>query len=117
MSDDERVVRRLQDLVTFAAEAAHIVSRGRDAYLADSAEGALLRNAGERVLIKVATVAEKLPADYTAAHGSVAWVAIGRMRSLVAHHYDKVNDDMMWAALSRRVPEMVRSLGLVRQEP
>ena len=55
-----RVGRRLGDLAEFVREAAYLTSKGRQAYLADSMEGALLRNAGERILIKVATVAEKL---------------------------------------------------------
>lgn len=66
--DDGWVARRLDDLVTFAAEADYLVGRGRDAYLADT--------------------------------------------HLVARHHDKVNDDVMWAALASRVPRMLASLGL-----
>lgn len=110
--DDARVTHRLDDLVTFAREAAFVVGHGRDLYVSATPEGTLLRNAGERVLIKVATVVEKLPEAYKAQHPEVAWVAISRMRNLVAHHYDKVNDDVVWAALVDRVPAMVRTLGL-----
>lgn len=109
------MARRLGDLRAFGAEARYVVERGREAYLADTPEGALLRNAGERVLIKVATVVEKLPDAYKAEHADVPWVAISRMRNLVAHHDDKVNDDVMWAALAERVPGMLAALGL--QEP
>jgi len=112
VSVDDRLARRLADLRAFAAEARYVVDHGRAAYLADTPEGALLRNAGERVLIKVATVVEKLPDDYKAAHDDVAWVAVSRMRNLVAHHYDKVNDDVMWTALAVRVPGMLAALGL-----
>lgn len=115
-SRHQRVERRLEDLATFAAEAQYIVGRGRAAYTADSAEGALLRNAGERVLIKVATVVQKLPQEYQDEHDEVDWVAISRMRNLVAHHDDKVNDDVMWTALALRVPALVRTLGLDRVE-
>lgn len=112
MSDDDRVARRLGDLRAFGAEARYVVERGRDAYLADGPEGALLRNAGERVLIKVATVVEKLPEAYKAEHQDVPWVAISRMRNLVAHHDDKVNDDVVWTARAVRVPGMLDALGL-----
>lgn len=115
--DDDRVARRLDDLVTFAAEADYLVGRGRDAYRADTPEGAMLRNAGERVLIKVATVVEKLPEAYKEVHGDVEWVAISRMRNLVAYHDDKVNDDVMWAALASRVPRMLATLGLTAPPP
>lgn len=108
----DRLARRLDDLARIGAEAAYLVGKGRAAYLADTLDGALLRNAGERILIKVATVAEKLPEDFKLAHPEVDWVGINRMRNLVAHHYDKVNDDLLWQAISVRVPHLIAALGL-----
>ncbi|MBW3068172.1 MULTISPECIES: HepT-like ribonuclease domain-containing protein [unclassified Actinomyces] len=108
----DRTERRLADLRRFGDEAAFIVSHGFDAYAADSMEGALLRNAGERVLIKVATVVEKLPREYKEQFPDVDWVGIMRMRNLVAHHYDKVNDDLMFRALEVRIPGLLTALGL-----
>lgn len=113
---DERTERRLQDLVGFAAEARYITDHGRAAYVADTPAGALLRNAGERVLIKIATVVERLSEDYRAAHTDVDWAAIMRMRNLVAHHSDKVNHDLMWTALVGRVPSILQALDLPRGE-
>ena len=101
-----RVDRRLGDLAEFVREAAYLTSKGREAYLADSMEGALLRNAGERILIKVATVAEKLPQAFKDTCPDVDWQGINRMRNLVAHHYDRVSHDLVWAALSVRLPEL-----------
>lgn len=103
---DGRVARRLGDLAEFVREAAYLTGKGREAYLADSLEGALLRNAGERILIKVATVAEKLPQAFKDSHPDVDWQGINRMRNLVAHHYDRVSHDLMWAALTVRIPEL-----------
>ncbi len=81
LSTQDRIERRLGDLARFGAEAAYLVDKGRPAYLADTMEGALLRDAGERILIKVATVAEKLPDDFKAQHAPVAWIVVARMRS------------------------------------
>jgi len=103
---DGRVERRLADLAEFVRQAEYLTSKGREAYLADSMDGALLRNAGERILIKVATVAEKLPQAFKDAHPDVDWRGINRMRNLVAHHYDRVSHDLVWAALSVRIPEL-----------
>ena len=103
---DGRVARRLGDLAEFVREAAYLTSKGREAYLADSMDGALLRNAGERILIKVATVAEKLPQAFKDSHPDVDWQGINRMRILGAHHYDRVSHDLVWAALSVRIPEL-----------
>jgi len=107
---DDRIERRLEDLAKIGAEAAYLVGKGRDAYLADTMEGALLRNAGERILIKAATVAEKLPSRFKADHPTVDWSGINRMRNLVAHHYDKVNDDLLWEALMVRIPALLDAL-------
>lgn len=103
---DGRVERRLGDLAVFVHEAAYLTSKGREAYLADSMDGALLRNAGERILIKVATVAERLPQAFKDSHRDVDWQGLNRMRNLVAHHYDRVSHDLVWAALSVRIPEL-----------
>jgi len=107
---DAKVRRYLRDLQAFAAEAAYVASRGRDLYTADSPEGRLLRNAGERILIKVATVVERLPQSFKDAYPTIDWVKIARMRNLVAHHYDHVDDDLLWAALTGRIPALADAL-------
>lgn len=110
--DGERVQRRLSDLARFAAEAKYLTAKGKAAYLDDSLDGALLRGAGERILIKVATVVEKLPQAYKDTKPEIEWVSIGRMRNLIAHHYDHINDELTWAALENRIPKLAASLGL-----
>ncbi|MFP5417077.1 MAG: DUF86 domain-containing protein [Actinomycetes bacterium] len=62
---------------------------GQEAYLANSAQGSLLRNGGERLLIKVATIVERLPDDFKAEYPDIEWSNINRMRNLVAHQYDR----------------------------
>lgn len=109
--NEDRIRRRLDDLVRIGSEAAYLVGKGREGYLADTMDGAMLRNAGERILIKVATVAERLPDDFKARHPEVDWAGISRMRNLVAHHYDKVNDDLLWQALTVRISGLVKDLG------
>jgi uncharacterized protein with HEPN domain len=106
---DNRVDRYLDDLRSFGDQAAYIVAQGRSEHIAATARGTMLRNAGERVLIKVATVVERLPDEFTSAHPEIEWAKIRRMRNLVAHHYDHV-DDLLWAALSRRIPDLVNTI-------
>lgn len=111
---NDRVAHRLEDLARIGAEAAYLVGKGNSAYVEDSMDGALLRDAGVRILIKIATVVEKLPESYRSAHPDIDWIGIQRMRNLVAHHYDKVNDDLMWQALSTRIPDLLTRLNLNR---
>lgn len=110
--DADRLGRRLSDLRDFAADAAYTVSLGIDAYLADSPAGRVLRNNGRHIVVQVATVVEKLPAAYKEAHPEVRWTQIARMRNLVAHHYDRVDDRLVFSTLSGRIPELVRTLGI-----
>lgn len=114
---EDRVARRLRDLAQFVREAEYLTGKGREAYLQDSMEGALLRNAGERILIEVATVAEKLPQEFKDTHPAVDWQGINRMRNLVAHHYDRVSHDLVWVALTVRVPDLRAKLGLDARRP
>ena len=109
---ETRLAQRLDDLIRFSEEAAWVVHFGRVAYLADDPQGALLRNAGERILIKVATVVEKLPDSYKDSHSTVQWTAISRLRNLVAHHNDTINDDLIWVTLERDVPRLIAELRL-----
>jgi uncharacterized protein with HEPN domain len=108
----EPVRRCLRDLAGFGGDAAYTVSLGIEAFLDDSPQGRVLRNNGRHILIQVATVAERLPSAYRDAHSDVDWTAIARMRNLLAHHYDKVNDQLVFTALAHRIPELLSRLGL-----
>jgi uncharacterized protein with HEPN domain len=115
MTDDAtaaRAQRRLSDLAEFAADAAYTVSLSLDAYLEESPAGRVLRNNGRHIIVQIATVSEKLPQSFKDAHSDVEWAQIGRMRNLIAHHYDNVNDRLVFSALAERVPRLAASLGL-----
>jgi uncharacterized protein with HEPN domain len=112
--EPERVRRRLQDLADFGADAAYTVRLGIEAFVEDSPHGRVLRNNGRHILIQVATVVEKLPAAFKDERGDIDWVAIGRMRNLIAHHYDHVDDRLVFSALATRIPDLVGRLGLDR---
>lgn len=107
---DTRIQRRLEDLAAFGGDAAYTVGLGLDAYLADGPHGRVLRNSGRHVLVQVATVAEKLPEEFKQRHPDVDWVALARMRNLIAHHYDNVDDRLVFAALERRIPHLLDTL-------
>ncbi|GMA23269.1 hypothetical protein GCM10025864_10280 [Luteimicrobium album] len=108
----QQTVRRLSDLLDVADRCAQIARRGEPAFFADDIDGELLRAAAERYLISLGTVVEKLHSDYKDAVPDVPWRAVTAMRNLIAHHYDKVDDEVVWQSISRRVPELVDVLGL-----
>lgn len=101
-----------RDLVDFGADAAYTVSLGLDAFLADGPPGRVLRNNARHIVIQVATVVERLPDDFKRTYSDIDWVAIARMRNLISHHYDRVDDRLMFTTLQRRVPDLLDRLGL-----
>jgi len=112
--EHERIQRRLSELARMGALAAGIVSKGQDAYLEDSLDGQILRAAGREQVVEVATVVEKLPEAFKAEYAAIEWVKIQRMRNMVAHHYDRVQDDFVWETLRTRIPGLLRDLGVDR---
>lgn len=55
---------------------------------------------------------EELPQSFEDARADVEWAQIGRMRSLIAHHDDNVNDRLVFSALAERVPRLAAALEL-----
>ena len=107
---EEKVARYLADLARFGRQAEQLVAQGFDAYIADTFDGERNRAFGERIILNIATVAERLPDDLKEAHPSVEWQALRGMRNLIAHVYDGVDEDFVWRALERRVPAMIAEL-------
>jgi len=108
----ERIQRHLSDLVRMGRLAAGIVGKGQDAYLEDSLDGQILRAAGREQVVEAATLVEKLPEAFKARYPAIEWVKIQRMRNMVAHHYDRVQDDFVWETLRTRFPGLLRELGV-----
>lgn len=108
----DRVARHLDDLRRMAGTAAGIRAKGDGAYFADDIDGQILRLAGRQLVLQVATVTEKLPEIFRAAHPEVEWQDVRGMRNLVAHHYDKVQDRFVWDALGVDIPTLAAQLGL-----
>ncbi len=90
---------------------------GLSVCLADGTQGETLRLAGRQLVVQVATVAEKPPAEFRARHPDVPWDEIRGMRNLVAHHHDKVQDRFVWDALGVDVPGLLRQLGPGGRQP
>ena len=110
--EHERIQRHLSDLARMGRLAAGIVSKGQEAYLEDSLDGQILRAAGREQVVEVATVVAKLPEAFKAQFPAIEWVKIQRMRNMVAHHYDRVQDDFVWETLRTRIRGLLRDLGV-----
>ena len=109
--EHERIQRHLSDLARMGRLAAGIVSKGQEAYLADSLDGQILRAAGREQVVEVATVVERLPDAFKAEHAAIEWVKIQRMRNMVADA-GPMQDDFVRETLRTRIPELLRDLGV-----
>jgi uncharacterized protein with HEPN domain len=109
-TDREKLDRYLADLARFGEQARRLVSEGREAYLAHTFDGQRSRGFGEHIVLNIATVAERLPEWFKEQHPDVGWPALKGMRNLIAHVYDGVDDELVWRALEKRVPQMIAQL-------
>lgn len=107
---DEKTARYLADLATFGRQAEQLVDEGHEAYMADTFDGERSRAFGERIILNIATVAERLPDTIKEAHPSVEWNALREMRNIIAHVHDGVDAEFVWRALAHRVPAMIAEL-------
>ena len=110
--DAKQTRRRLADVTRQAAICARIVADGRERFDAESFEGLKTRMAATRSIEIIAEATTKLHSDYKEHFPQAQWRTLYRMRTLAVHHYDKVRDDLIWAAISTNMPAMVDELGL-----
>ena len=104
--DADRVERCLADLARFVAQAEQLVAGGEVAYLDPGFDGQMRRAFGERIVLHVATVAERMPASFRDAHPDVAWAQLRAMRNRIAHVHDAIDAAVVWRALVVRIPDL-----------
>lgn len=110
--DREQTLRRLEDIAAQGRICAQIVADGADAFWAPTFDALKTRMAATRSIEIVAEATAKLHSDFKEKFPGVGWRNLYRMRTLAAHHYDKVRDEIIWAAISQSVPQLVSALGL-----
>ncbi|MFD6176395.1 MULTISPECIES: HepT-like ribonuclease domain-containing protein [unclassified Isoptericola] len=112
-----RTRRWLGDLVDHAATVERLVDRGKDAYDADE----MLRYAAEDLLIRLGECVSRIDRDdraFVDAHPDLELRRIKDARNVIAHGYDVVDTELLWAILSVNIPEVARRVAdLLAQEP
>lgn len=59
--------------------------------------------------LRLASIGEgtrKLSADVKARHPSVPWEQMYRLRNIVAHHYDRIDPEIIWFVATDRIEEL-----------
>ncbi|WP_166844741.1 DUF86 domain-containing protein [Isoptericola sp. BMS4] len=106
---NERTRRWLEDLVDHAAAAKRLVARGKDAYDADE----MLRYAAENLLIRLGECVSRIDRDdpaFVDAHPDLELRRLKDARNVIAHGYDIVDAELLWAILSTNIPNVARQV-------
>lgn len=101
-SDDERVA----DIVEAAAEIAAVVDRGKTAWDEDRVS----RLAVERLLEIIGESERAMSADGRSTRPVVPWADVVGLRTLLAHHYHRVDPEQVWVIASVDVPRLLLAL-------
>lgn len=103
-NDEERIA----DIVEACDELAVLVAPGKEKFDADRT----LQLAIERLLEIIGEASNALADETRARLGDVDWPGITRLRIVLAHHYHRVDHDLVWAMATTEVPELQRRLAV-----
>ena len=86
-------------------------SRGLSAEQFQSDE--TLKRAFVRSLEVIGEAAKKLPEEFRVAHPEVDWRAMAGMRDRLIHAYFGIDYDLVWDAVTRKVPDLRRQIAAI----
>ncbi len=101
-SDDERIA----DIIEAANEIATLVERGK----ADWDANRLLRLAVERLLEMIGESARAMTEEGRGRYPGAPWTEIVGLRTLLAHHYHRVDPEQVWVIATVEVPSLLHQL-------
>lgn len=101
-SDDERVA----DILEAATEVSALVASGRDEWDGDRVR----RLAVERLLEIIGEAARALSDEGRARYAEVPWPDVIGLRTVLAHHYHRVDPNQVWTIATTEVPRLARHL-------
>ena len=103
------------DIADLARIASKIAAHGRGKF-DDDDEGEILRKAARQVVTDVATAVSRLSDEVKREHPEIPWGDIQATRNYIAHAYDHVNDDVIWAAINGEIQAVADTLAAYRKQ-
>ncbi len=101
-SDDERVA----DILDAAAEVGGLVATGREDWDRDRTR----RLAVERLLEIIGEAARAMSDEGRSRYPTVLWQDVVGLRTVLAHHYHRVDSNQVWTIATVEVPRLVQDL-------
>ena len=65
------------------------------------------RNSVAMCILQIGELAGHLTEDFKARHQTVPWQKIKGMRNITAHHYGKIDTDILFRTITERIPELL----------
>ena len=109
----ERTVQTLADVLSFAEQAERLVERGRDAFEDDE----FLRLASEALIHRIGEAVARLPKEFKDGQPQISWRGMRGTRSIVSHNYDAVDYKIIWAALTKNLPQDAQHIRKILTDP
>jgi uncharacterized protein with HEPN domain len=97
---------RVEDIHEFAQTLAILVARGKDNF----SQEIVFKLSVERLIISIGEACNKMSSEFQAANPQIPWRDIVGMRNLLIHAYERIDSDQVWAAASKDIPDLVKSL-------
>lgn len=110
MRPEERDKAYLWDMLDAALAVEEFV---RDKTCADYLANRMLRAAVERHVEIIGEAARRISEETRQAHPEIPWHAIVGQRNVLAHQYDEVLHESIWATATRGIPELITLLRVV----
>jgi uncharacterized protein with HEPN domain len=102
-ADDQRI----DDIVEAASEITAIVADGREAWEHDRVQ----QLAVERLLEIIGESARAMTDSGRARYPEVPWTDVIGLRTVLAHHYHRVDPDQVWTIATNDIPVLLSRLG------
>lgn len=113
MPAEERDKAHLWDMLDAAMAIAEFV-RGQT--YAEYLSNRMMRGAVERHIEIIGEAARRVSEATREANQDIPWKSIIGQRNILAHEYDDILHEAMWAVATRRVPELVTALRRILPE-
>lgn len=99
--------QRVLDILEAAREVATLIADGKNAWDADRVK----RLAVERLLEIIGEPARAMSDRGRASYVDVPWADIVGLRTVLAHHYHRVDPEQVWTIASVEIPRLIGVLG------